>query len=87
MTRIYAKSVHATAARKLVEGLQTLFVDKLEALSAELGGSNPLLGSAQPFERVDWVRDGGAHGGGHRYVLVETPLFNRAAGNLSLIHI
>jgi coproporphyrinogen III oxidase len=86
MTRIYAKSVHATAARKLVEGLQTLFVDKLEALSAELGGSNPALGGAQPFERVDWVRDGGAHGGGHRYVLVETPLFNRAAVNVSGVH-
>tara|TARA_R110002073_G_scaffold320759_7_gene496543 strand:- start:32270 stop:33307 length:1038 start_codon:yes stop_codon:yes gene_type:complete len=79
MTRIYAKSVHASAARKLVEGLQTLFVAKLEALSAELG-------HAQPFERVDWVRDGGAHGGGHRYVLVETPLFNRSAVNVSGVH-
>jgi coproporphyrinogen III oxidase len=79
MTRIYAKSPHATAARELVEGLQTLFVAKLEALSAELG-------SPERFERVDWVRDGGAHGGGHRYVLVETPLFNRAAVNVSGVH-
>lgn len=79
MTRIYATSAHAKAARDLVEGLQSFFVAKLEAMAAELG-------APETFERVDWLRDEGIHGGGHRYVLVETPLFNRCAVNVSGIH-
>ncbi len=79
MTRIYAKSAHANSARELVEGLQSLFVEKLEALSSELG-------SPESFDRVDWLRDEGAHGGGHRFVAVETPLFDRAAVNVSGVH-
>ncbi len=79
MTRIYATSGHANTARALVESLQTHFVSRLEALSGELG-------KPETFDRVDWLRDGGTHGGGHRYVLVETPLFNRAAVNVSGIH-
>jgi len=79
MTRIYASSPHAKTARALVEGLQERFVAKLEALSGEVG-------EPETFSRVDWLRDEGAHGGGHRYVLVETPLFNRAAVNVSSVH-
>ncbi|MCP4447358.1 MAG: hypothetical protein GY811_18720 [Myxococcales bacterium] len=70
---------HAKTARELVEGLQTLFVGKLEVLADELGQS-------QAFERVDWVRDGGAHGGGNRYVQVKTGLSSRAAVNVSGVH-
>lgn len=79
MTRIYAQSAHANSARDLVEGLQVYFVDALEALARDLG-------QPETFERVDWLRDQGAHGGGHRYVQVESPLFNRAAVNVSGVH-
>lgn len=79
VTRTFAQSANATVARDLVEELQTLFLHKLEALSAAHG-------SAQKFGRVDWLRDEGRHGGGHRYVAVETPIFNRAAINVSGVH-
>lgn len=79
MQRSYAKSPNSALARQLVEDLQELFVAKLNALSTTFGESEDL-------ERVDWVRDEGRHGGGHRYVAVENSVFNRAAVNVSGIH-
>jgi coproporphyrinogen III oxidase len=35
---------------------------------------------------VAWLRDGGSHGGGTRYELEGTRLFNRASVNVSSVH-
>jgi coproporphyrinogen III oxidase len=77
--RIFAKSPNATIARALVEELQGSFVDKLQTVSREQGHD-------QDFEFVDWLRDEGRHGGGNRYVTALTPVFNRAAVNVSGVH-
>lgn len=77
--RIFAKSPNATTARALVEELQTYFVDELQGVSREHGHD-------QNFERVDWLRDAGRHGGGNRHVTAQTPIFNRAAVNVSGVH-
>jgi coproporphyrinogen III oxidase len=81
--RIYAKSANAKQARALVEGLQETFVEKLEAVSREQGEGAE---HQRPFARVDWLRDDGRHGGGYRYVHGLSPVFNRAAVNVSGVH-
>jgi len=63
----------------MVEGLQALFVYELEKLAGQLG-------ERASFERVSWLRDGGLHGGGHRYQQVQTSLFSQAAINVSSVH-
>ena len=77
--RIYAKSPNAALARSLVEELQHYFLDRLQSVSREQGCDTE-------FDFVEWLRDEGKHGGGSRYVTAETPVFNRAAINVSGVH-
>jgi coproporphyrinogen III oxidase len=77
--RTTSNSDRAAVAIELVEGLQRRFKDKLEAASAAAGHDVTL-------DWVEWQRDGGTHGGGHRFVAVETPVFNRVAINVSHVH-
>ena len=79
MSRIDARSPDAAAARQLVSDLQQRFATRLEALSARHGGPVELT-------RISWLRDDGRHGGGTRLVAVDTPIFNRAAINVSGVH-
>jgi coproporphyrinogen III oxidase len=79
VTRIDARSPDAARARRLVEELQRRFAAALEALSARHGDPIELAS-------VSWLRDGGRHGGGTRLVTAETPIFNRAAINVSGVH-
>lgn len=79
MTRIDARSPHAARARHLVEALQRRFASGLESLSRAHG-------HACALEQVSWLRDQGSHGGGTRYVAVDTPVFNRVAVNVSGVH-
>jgi coproporphyrinogen III oxidase len=74
VTRTNAKSEDAQRALQLVETLQKRFADKLGAIAGE------------ELQLIDWLRDGGAHGGGARYVAVETLVFDRAAINVSQVH-
>ncbi|PRQ05247.1 coproporphyrinogen III oxidase [Enhygromyxa salina] len=74
-----SRSHTAAAALDLVEALQRRFKLALEQLSTTAG-------APRPFEPVEWLRDQGTHGGGHRYVAAETPVFNRAAINVSQVH-
>ena len=57
--------------RSLVERLQRRFVDAL---------------GPDDFALVEWLRDGGQHGGGARFVCAQTPSFNRASINVSCVH-
>lgn len=79
MTRIDAQSNHATEARKMLEALQQFFVRHLNELSS-------VYGDDKAFEPVEWLRDGGSHGGGVRYVAKDTLAFNRASVNYSQVH-
>lgn len=71
MSRVAASSPRAAAALSLVEALQRHFVE--------------VLGPAD-FERLEWLRDGGRHGGGVRLACAETARFNRASVNVSGVH-
>ncbi len=44
------------------------------------------VGRADSFAPIEWLRDNGQHGGGVRYVAVDSPMFNRASVNVSAIH-
>lgn len=66
-------------ALELVSRLQTLFVHGLEECAAESG-------STLAFTPVEWLRDGGRHGGGTRYASANNAVFNRASVNVSHIH-
>jgi len=70
----WARTVEAETALALVTDLQTRLRTQLEALSGA------------PMTRLDWGRDAGLHGGGWRYAAAETPVFNRAAVNVSQVH-
>lgn len=76
MATNWAKSANAAAARALMRGLQSHFVGELQRIGGE----------QRPFDRLEWCRDEGRHGGGSRYVAAETPVFNRAAVNVSGVH-
>jgi len=77
--RIQAKSPEAKIAYRLVEELQTYFVDKLNDISHELG-------QGLECEAVEWGRDGGKHGGGVRYETRDENIFDRGSVNVSQVH-
>lgn len=72
-------SPRAIDALKLVSDLQSRFVKGLEAVSCGNG-------VAVDFALTQWLRDGGAHGGGNRYTASDGVFFNRASVNVSQIH-
>ena len=74
MPRTPAQSSNARQALALVEGLQRRFVERLEAVSA-----------TGTFGPVEWLRDGGRHGGGERWAAGESDVFNRASVNVSQV--
>lgn len=74
-----AQSPRAAEALALVEGLQSRLVEALGAVAREHG-------EARGFERVDWDRDEGRHGGGHRAVAPVGVVFDRASVNVSQVH-
>jgi len=76
---IKAQSSTAAEALELVSMLQARFVEGLETVASACGQN---VG----FEETKWLRDGGQHGGGNRYTLSESDLFNRASVNVSQVH-
>ena len=74
MEKTFSNSERASQSLELVEFLQARFVHALE----KIGGV--------AFERVEWLRDAGSHGGGVRYGLSDSELFDRASVNVSQVH-
>jgi coproporphyrinogen III oxidase len=74
-----ARSLRATSAHALVQALQHRFARGLEAVSAAVGAPDR-------FTSVTWLRDEGRHGGGTRYELGDTPVFDRGSINVSQVH-
>lgn len=77
--RTYPRSERARAATALVESLQQRFVTCLQDAAAALGCSERL-------QATEWLRDGGAHGGGVRWGTADGPVFGRASVNVSTVH-
>ena len=76
LTRSSSARAHATEA--LATTLQTRLVAACDDLSARHGG--------EAMKPVSWLRDGGRHGGGRRFVTGDTATFNRASVNVSTVH-
>ncbi|MFK7930881.1 MAG: coproporphyrinogen III oxidase [Myxococcota bacterium] len=74
-----SRSPQATAAAELVRHLQRLLVQTLQQMEKQYG-------DASEFTPVAWLRGGGEFGGGDRYTAADTPTYNRASANVSLIH-
>lgn len=77
--RTYPRSERAAAATALVESLQQRFVTCLQDTALALG-------HAERLQATDWLRDGGAHGGGVRWGTADGPVFGRASINVSTVH-
>lgn len=78
MVRSKSQSIKALEANALVENLQQYFVSQLNKVAAST--------QDESFEKVEWFRDQGRHGGGVRYVANNGKIFNRASVNVSQIH-
>ena len=76
---IKAKSDYAKKALECVEELQNYFVNHLNDVSKKYGVN-------KEFEKVEWLRDNGIHGGGSRYEARDESLFNRGSVNVSQVH-
>jgi len=74
-----AQSKNAQEAYKIIQNLQTYFVEKLNTLSKESGED-------KVFESTKWLRDEGEHGGGKRYFAKDERIFNAASVNISQVH-
>ncbi|MCO4747930.1 MAG: coproporphyrinogen III oxidase [Proteobacteria bacterium] len=79
MTRTRPNSSTATDAETLVTQLQRTLVARLE-------GAASACDKPERFIPVSWLRDGGRHGGGERWVAGEGGFFNRASANVSVVH-
>ncbi|MEM9801072.1 MAG: coproporphyrinogen III oxidase [Planctomycetota bacterium] len=62
-----------------MQDLQSRFREDLESVARELGDDHP-------FQEYGWLRNGGRHGGGSRFVRTRCPVFDRAAINVSHVH-
>jgi len=76
---IKAKSNYAQKALQCVTELQNYFVNNLNDVSKKYGVN-------RQFEKVEWLRDNGIHGGGSRYEARDETLFNRGSVNVSQVH-
>lgn len=72
----FASSPTAARAWQLVRQLQQRMVVAQEAIDA----------NGQAFVESTWLRDGGDHGGGSRWGIADTAVFDRASVNVSQVH-
>lgn len=72
--KIAPASNKAQETMKMLSRLQNYFMTRLQSLS-----------ESTQFKTIEWLRDGGLHGGGLRFEAVEGRLFNRASINISQV--
>lgn len=72
-----SKSENANNAYETVCDLQSLF-------ASELCGQG-IANDPHAFQRVEWLRNQGQYGGGHRLTAIEDSVFNRASINVSQV--
>ena len=76
--RTFPASPRAALANEVVEALQLRFKERLEQVAARYDDPG--------FAPIDWLRDQGRHGGGRRFATANSPIFNRASINVSVVH-
>lgn len=76
---ILARSSAAHAAHQLVLALQRRMVSAQEQVARALG-------EPDQFRELTWGRDEGRHGGGSRWSIADTSVFDRASVNVSQVH-
>jgi coproporphyrinogen III oxidase len=76
-----ADTVDRDRVVEVLQALQLLFVDKLEAIT-----STGTADGQEFFKEVQWLRNSGHNGGGKRYECAEGRVFNRASVNVSAVH-
>ena len=74
--RSVSNSTTAATAIALIQDLQHQLKARLEGLADD----------GTQLTRVEWLRDGGRHGGGVRFELADRGPFNRASVNMSHVH-
>ena len=74
-----AASSNACKALDLVSSLQKRFATGLEGLSQQHSNEST-------FIPVEWLRDGGSHGGGVRFEAGKNSLYGRGSVNVSQVH-
>jgi coproporphyrinogen III oxidase len=79
VSRTLPASADAARALALAESLQARLVGALESASAAAGAPCRL-------RPVEWLRDGGVHGGGQRFEVEGAGVFDRASVNVSQVH-
>jgi coproporphyrinogen III oxidase len=79
MTRVAPQSSLAQQATALVDELQRRFVSGLERASLAVGPRAQL-------QATEWLRDDGRHGGGVRWGIADSAMFQRASINVSTVH-
>lgn len=72
ISTFHVNQVKRQRVKQLVDELQKSFVRQLESLAPE----------DKTFQKIEWLRDGGKHGGGNRFELYESDIFNRASVNV-----
>lgn len=76
--KIAPTSKKAQQTMEMLSKLQSDFMTKLQSISEQFG-------CPAQFKTVEWLRDGGLHGGGLRFEAVKGGLFNRASINISQV--
>ncbi|MFT7053453.1 MAG: coproporphyrinogen III oxidase [Psychromonas sp.] len=76
--KIAPSSHKAQQTMHMLSKLQSDFMEKLQSISKQFG-------SPTQFKTLEWLRDGGLHGGGLRFEAVEGSVFNRASINISQV--
>lgn len=79
MQRTISTSTKSPEAIRLIEGLQRRFVKNLEEMAR-------LQNEPCNFNEVEWLRNGGRHGGGTRFEAPVSKVFNTGSVNASHVH-
>ncbi|HEY7865972.1 MAG TPA: coproporphyrinogen III oxidase [Psychromonas sp.] len=76
--KIAPSSKKAQQTMHMLSKLQSDFKERLQSISEQFG-------CPAEFKTVEWLRDGGLHGGGLRFEAVNDRLFNAASINISQV--
>jgi coproporphyrinogen III oxidase len=76
--KIAPTSKKAQEAMYMLSTLQSDFMEILQSISEQFG-------SVTQFKSIEWLRDGGLHGGGLRFEAAKGKLFNGASINISQV--
>jgi len=80
-SNLHSENRERVEAKIMIDSMQQYFVDSLESIKLPETGHN----SKGMLGPVSWLRNNGENGGGTRFEILDTPLFNRASVNVSQV--